>query len=300
MSNITKKGLSILLTIVMLFSMMSGLGTVSFADDDNTTIELTLAQEVDNTTPLAGKEFTYTVKYGVSGKQNGQTNVSGLVLTESISDKLEIIDWDNMPDFKSAVKDDDNNITFTFKDNIATSFGGVFKIRVKFKEGVTKIGDTDFGTKATFTFTDSNPSNNKQVEAAAELVTAKIIDSDFALSKNVQPDEPSLGNAVVYKIKVTGESKLGGRNIVGMDVVDTLPSGVTNIKALTEGASIVDNVVTWPSQEIKVGEVKEYLLSCVYPASFSGQIVTNNVNVSGNHYSETDTVERSFDKSHSF
>ncbi len=294
-----KKSLSKLMVLIMLLSSFNGYGGVmrpSFADTD---LNLSLEHTSDNLTPKTGKEFIYTLKYGVSGSYNGSNSITGLTIVETVDEALQFALPDRNADIKS-ITSNGNQITIEFNDDLASGTTGVLPFRAWFKEGVTPNG-TEADCSAVFSVGDISKS------AAAPTVTATTLNIDqIEVEKVANPEYPALDNYVYYTIKVEREPRVGGRNILDVTVADTLPDDVTEISAVSPSGGVVSgNTVTWSNQTIEVGgagSVKEYVLRCKYPnGDFSlGANVTNGADVSGYHVGESTPITGQDSVTHQF
>ncbi len=301
MGNISKKGMSILLAFVMIFSMMTGLGTVSFAAPDPDLV-LSLKQTVDVVNPLTGTDFTYTIKYSTGGSYGGNTNVTGLKIVETLHEDLEVVSYDVTSNIKN-VEHVGNKVTFNFNDGTEIGSTGVLKLVVRFKAGTTLGGTIDNISQAVMSVGDN------AVTAKAPPVTANVNNTTvIPVSKTYTPSKPGLDYSVFYKIVVNGEQNNGGRIVENAEVVDTLPVDAVYVSSTPEGTyDTTTRKLTWSNQTIGIEAVKEYIVEVKYPSEDGngdtlnqvGDSITNTVNVTGNHYKITDTVTGSATSTHS-
>ncbi len=292
-----KKYLSLFMVFVMILSLFNGMNFTSYADADPE-LGLSVLQLVDDNNPKSGETFTYTIKYGTSGKYNSGNILNGLKLKFTAYDGLDISSYDKSGDIDS-VTENGNELIFNFKDNITIGTSGILKVIVKFKEGVTPMGASDSVSQSELYIGD-----NSSI-ATSETVTVSVDDiNSIDIDKTFAPNLPSLNNYVYYTIRVTGENRIGGRNLTDVSVTDTLPSGVTDVEAVNPNTNvtIVDNVITWDNQELNVGEVKEYVLRCKYPDTefTAGPNITNTATITGTHIGEVTSISGTDTAVHTF
>jgi uncharacterized repeat protein (TIGR01451 family) len=123
---------------------------------------------------------------------------------------------------------------------------------------------------------DPRPDNN-QAQAALE-VEAPVGQADLGVTKTVNPDDAKPGDSVTYTLVVVNN---GPADATGVTLSDTLPQGLSNIRA--EGAQVSGNKITWNIGNLANGQRRTYTVQAT--ATVLGVLI-NSAEVSGK---ETDS-----------
>lgn len=121
----------------------------------------------------------------------------------------------------------------------------------------------------------SNP--GPVIDAIVQRCVDDIQTADLALAKSDGVTEVEAGDEVEYTLTVTNAV---GQAATGVELVDTLPAGVTFVSA-SDGATVSGSTVTWPAFDVAPNAVASRTVRVRIGSGFSaGDAVTNRATVS--------------------
>ena len=227
--------------------------TITVVDSD-----LRVDKVVDQPSPFAGEEITYTLK----AQNEGATQLTNIVISDTLPIGIA---------YKHHIASDGTSY------NPATGFWSIPQLNIAHEESLQIIALVEAGTaRQTITNTavlasldqvDSNPLNNQQ---SAAITVQPLV--DVAIQKDVNDDTPLEGETILYTILATND---GPDDATGVQISDMLPDGVTYLSS---------NQPTFNPPIWEVGSIGV------------GQTVTLNINAKvnsltvGNSYTNTATV----------
>ncbi len=292
-SKLVRKTTALVLAILLVISSVNLDGIYTFAASGQAD-GLKLVHDVDKTSLFSGEEFSYTLKYSLSGADV----YNDLQLVEEVSPLLEIIAYDDSSIFKNISRNG-NTITYEFKDGVTGGTSGVLNVTVKFKAGETPKNAVADSTTATL----SSAATNKSVAVTAPVVSAKIKDTTAIVVDKIAPSiTPALDNDVYYTLEIKGEPVIGGRNLKDVVIVDTLPAEAIDVIPITAGGTwdAGTRTITWEADELNVGQTKTFKLKCKYSGLDLNDSVTNQLDVTAEHFDDNTAVTGSDSVSHQF
>jgi uncharacterized repeat protein (TIGR01451 family) len=199
---------------------------------------LTINKLVNNSTPLTGEIFLYTLQYSCISTND---NCEGVVITDPLPPEVEFISLAGSPQTVNETYDPiSHTVTFTFQDTLLAGSTGDVQIEVRFPNGVTPDG-----TVAT---------NTAIIDAAnAPAVTSGSVTSTAIASS--KPDFEkyygaggAAGGTISYELEVCNtEASLvqnGTLNFENISIIDTLPANTTFLGAINQNGTtfVYDNV----------------------------------------------------------
>jgi uncharacterized repeat protein (TIGR01451 family) len=175
---------------------------------------------------LATGQLTYTLTV----INNGPSDASGVVITDSIPATLNIVSATSNDATVSTVG---NNVTFTVGNLVS---GGTATATI-----IVSVADTTITTVAntatvTSVETDSNNANNS---STANTTVTPV--ADLRITKTDSADPVIAGGTMSYTLTVVNDGPSGATNVV---VTDVLPAGLTFSSATASQGSVTNNAGT--------------------------------------------------------
>lgn len=209
---------------------------------NNPTIDLALTKTVNNQTPNAGQNVTFTIT--VSNTGNG--NATGVEVT------------DLLPAGLTFVSSTPSQGTYTAIDGlwdvgaINTGASATLTIIATVGAGAAKVNVAQV-TAADQTDSDSAPGNYATLpgedDGDSETVTPTVI--DLSVDKSVNNAAPNVGQNVTFTIIVANAT--GRNNATGVQVTDQLPAGLTYVSSSATQGTYNNTTGVWTVGAVNSG-----------------------------------------------
>ena len=212
----------------------ASIGTTPIAVSD-----ISMTKVVDNATPLVGSNVVFTLTV----TNNGPSEATGVQVT------------DQLPTGYTYVSDDSSGAYVPGSGvwtvpNITSGSTVAINITatVNATGNYTNIAEV---TAADNTDPDSTPNNGITTEDDySEVNTLPVPVSDLSMSKSVDNTTPLVGSNVTFTLTV---SNAGPSDATGVSAIDVVPDGYDTVTAITPGAMISGNTISWSGISVASG-----------------------------------------------
>ncbi|HMP74133.1 MAG TPA: hypothetical protein PKE55_12800 [Kiritimatiellia bacterium] len=218
--------------------------------------DVSILKEVDDSTPDAGAEVTYTLVVSNAGPYLA----TGIVVEEPLADGLTYL---------SHVASTGVYTPGTGLWEVGDlAIGGSATLQITVRVGLDRAGAVIVNT-ATITVleqADPDPDNNS---ATVEIV---VQGADLAITKTVDSPTPFVGTPVVFTVVAANQ---GPNDASGVSVLDVLPSGLTLLSASASTGSYHGGTGVWTIGELASGSNATLTVTARVEPAALGNVVTN-------------------------
>ncbi|MFK7946455.1 MAG: SdrD B-like domain-containing protein [Saprospiraceae bacterium] len=238
---------------------------------NNYAASLDLIKTVDDSTPLTGETFTYTLQYRCASTTE---DCNGVVITDPLPASVEYVGLSgSLHTTNETYNSGSHTVTFTLQDPLTAGTVGQVTVSVRFPNGTTPNGTTANNT-ATI-----SASNAASVNSSA-LATASAFNS---LSTHKYYSGGVVDEHTIYGIEVCNDDDHGSLNMTNITIVDNLPANTIFVDASYSGVYNAGNhSVTWTFATLDIDECNWPQVTLIYPSSSfnTGDNVSNLATVS--------------------
>lgn len=238
---------------------------------------------VDKTNVLVGESFTYTIKYSYS---SNNVNFNNEKITATLPVGMQIVSVEGSADVDSITPANpagQTSVDFVMKQNIAAGTTGYMTVTA-----IYPIGSLAAATSGTLTVVGGNGTDT--LAEPTEPTVNVILSNNFSWSIDKARTSPStsinpiVGSQVTYRLRLTGNSGVGGFNIHDVVMTDTLPPEAVFVSSNPVATSVNGQILTWDMGTLTAAQTKDVTVTVNYPSTnvIVNQTVRNNVSVSGN------------------
>jgi uncharacterized repeat protein (TIGR01451 family) len=231
---------------------------------------LDLVKIVDESNPLAGNIFTYTLQYRCASTTE---DCNGVVITDPLPPSVEYVGLTgSIHTTNETYSAGSHTVTFTLQNPLTAGTVGQVTVTVRFPNGTTPNGTTANNT-ATI-----SASNAASVSSTA-LATAS---ASNRFTTNKYRSGNALGEYMVYGFELCNSKNKGALNITNITIVDNLPANTIFYSANLGGVyNASAHRVTWTIASLDIGDCEWPKVTLTYPSSNfnQGDVVSNVGNV---------------------
>lgn len=299
MREINVKKLLLLFVLALAIANIAFPALNVFADVSSVQIE----KLVNKSTVLIGEEFVYTIKYARPSTTGPGHSVK---IIDALPENVMYVSHTPSVHVVNTIVDTDagghTTVTFDMGD-LAAGSTGILKINAKFRPGSTLpvIGGLPNKAINTAVVTELGylePKLSNPVE-----VTPTVLDHhDFSIvkSKVIPQGDAVIGQAVTYRIVVTGNSAIGGLDLHNVIIRDVLPENAQYVSSDGGAYTTVDDgdgdpddvngIVAWTAVTVPAGQSVTKTIKVIYPAAKFDDTMTvhNKATVTATPFSEID------------
>ena len=206
--------------------------------------DLELAKVVDNATPLVGSNVVFTITV----TNNGPSDATGVIVT------------DQLPTGYTYVSDDSAGayVSGTGIWTVPTITNGNTAV-LNITATVNATGN--FTNEAEVTASDNLDPDSLPNDGAGDdydnVDTTPLPVSDLSITKSIDNATPLVGATVTFTLNV---SNAGPSDATGVTVEDVVPNGYDTVTAITAGATVVGNTISWSGLTIPNGTATSFTI----------------------------------------
>ncbi|MFD1314348.1 T9SS type B sorting domain-containing protein, partial [Namhaeicola litoreus] len=201
--------------------------------------DLELTMNVDNSDPFVGENVVFTLNV----VNNGPSNATGVAVQNLLPNGFTFVADSGLGSYNAATGD--WNI-----GNLGA--GSTSEIQITVSVNTTGNYENIAEISAADNFDpDSTPGNSVVTEddyATITIVPTPV--SDLSLTQNVSDANPTTGDVITFTIKVQND---GPSDATGVSIVNRIPSGFGNIRAISNGGNLNGTDLSWNGITIPAG-----------------------------------------------
>ncbi len=210
-------------------------------------IDLSLQKTTAPLRPAVGSEVTFTLEI----HNDGPDDATGVVVADELPDGFEFVS-SNQPIAYSPMTGQWNVGARASGESETLEIRGNVIATDPFENRTQVIAADQFDS-------DSTPDNgfdNGEDDTASVTVTPAS--ADLSLTKTIDDDTPNVGDDVIFTLTVRND---GPDTANGIEVRDSLPPGLTNIRSGTETGTYDSDDQTWRIDELESGSTTTLTLT---------------------------------------
>jgi uncharacterized repeat protein (TIGR01451 family) len=231
--------------------------TVTINVLDPTDVDLEMAKVASAETPIEGD----TVVYTLTVTNNGPADATGVEITDTLPSGVTYVADDGAGDYDGtawAVGDLDADASATLRVTVTVD---------------AETAGTTITNSAVISASDQNDPLDGNDEAQA-VITVVVAQADLEMSKDVDNKTPDENGTIVYTLMVTNN---GPRDATGVEISDTLPSGVTYVD--DDGGGDYDGT-TWTVSDLGATDSTTLHITATVDVGTAGSTITNTAVIS--------------------
>jgi len=237
----------------------------------NPIADFAVTKTVGNPTPNVGSTITYTIAVTNNGPNNG----TGVAVT------------DNLPSSVTYVSNMASQGTYSNSTGIWTvgslnnGVSATLTITVTVNTGTGGTTITNTASKTASDQSDPNTGNN------TSSVSITIQSADIAVTKIVNNLTPNVGNTIIYTITATNN---GPNTATGVEITDTLPSGITYVSHTASAGTTYSNATgKWTIVSLANGASATLTINATVNTGTGGTTITNTASKTSSDQSDPNT-----------
>ncbi|MCP4106120.1 MAG: DUF11 domain-containing protein, partial [Desulfobacteraceae bacterium] len=174
----------------------------------------------------SGVTFQYTLKYTCASTTG---NCSNMVLTDQLPSGVKYVSHVGTSDVES-ITHNSGTVTVKFIDPVADGKTGDIFITVRFPQGTT-ADETIASNQASVTGTDIVPDPT----LSNTVTTTSQAKNQWFINKELLSPLAPLDQDVIYRVRFQDDGNFANLDLLGAELVDVLPAGVTFVSASDGG-----------------------------------------------------------------
>ena len=211
----------------IIFNLLTSLFVGLNNDRESFLATVEVNSTVNNSTPLTGEVFTYTIQYSCASLTE---NCEGVVITNPLPPEVEYVGiTGSIHTTNESYNGATRTVTFTLVDPLLAGTSGQVQLRVRFPNGSTSNGTVASNT-ATITSTNA-VTDNSTINATAVAAANPILEKEFVHGGGA-------GTYTTYQFKFCNDNYSetdtdGTLDLNNIIIVDTLPVGSVYVQTNT-------------------------------------------------------------------
>ena len=202
--------------------------------------DVSIAKSINTTTPLVGS----TVTFSLTVTNDGPSDATGIAVEDIVPDG-----YDTVTAITAGATITGNTISWSGLTVAAST-----NTTLQFTARVLASGTYDNSAEITASDNvdpDSDPNDSYGTDDLGDgnadddevtLVVTPIEVSDISIAKSINTTIPLVGSTVTFSLTITND---GPSDATGITIEDVVPTGYDTVTAITAGATITGNTISW-------------------------------------------------------
>ncbi|MCM2371204.1 SpaA isopeptide-forming pilin-related protein [Aporhodopirellula aestuarii] len=210
-------------------------------------IDLVLTKSSTPNRPSVGSEITFTLQL----QNTGPDDASGVQVRDTLPNGFQFLSSSPSAAFE-------NSTGIWNVETLAAGASTQLEIRgtVESSEAFTNLAEVIAADQFDRDSTPDNGFDNNEDDFASVTITPA--NADLSLTKTVNDSTPNVGEDVIFTLTIRNDGNDSAANI---EVLDSLPSGLTNIRSSTATGEFTNSDSIWRIPELAAGSTASLTLT---------------------------------------